>query len=568
MSRCFYLSFAAVAMSALLLAGCRTTPATGAKRDPQTAAEAVVPRQGGRAAEDSLARRAKAHAHYAAGVVHDLNDERDLALEEFFKAAQANPADEGLTVEISRRLVQNKQPEKALELLLPAASRPKASGAIFARLGFIYAQLGQNEKAIEANRMAIKKMPRALAGYQNLFLIYLQTKQPEAALKVLEEAANQSDPDAEFLIGLGGLYATYASQFPSQREAIHAKGLKVLTRVSERKLQTSNLRLKLADGFHLFGDTEQAAKIYLDVLKRAGDLPILRENIRAKLTDIYLRAHDRKRATEQLEAIVREDPSNAQAYYHLGSIAYEENRWAEAVENLKKAILFNSDFAQAYYDLAVAQIALGKTGDALATLDRARAKFSSNFVQEYLSGLAHDRQKNYAAAVNYFTTAEVIAQATDTNRLSSGFYFQVGAAFERKGDHAQAAKYFEKCLALAPDFPEALNYLGYMWAEQGEHLDQARAMIERALKAEPQSAAYLDSMGWVLYKLKQPKEALDYILKAVAVSEEPDATLYDHLGDIYAALNETNKAREAWQKSVSIEPNEQVKQKLEAPKTE
>lgn len=340
----------------------------------------------------------------------------------------------------------------------------------------------------------------------------------------------------------------------------------MLGRIKDSRLETPQLQLKLADGFYLFGDTEKATAIYLDLLKHADDLPMLRDNVRAKLANIYLRASDRKRAVEQLEAIVRDDPSNAQAYYFLGSIASEENRWADAVESLKKVILFNPEFEQAHYDLASAQIALGNTGDALATLDRARTRFSSSFVLEYLLGMAHNQQKNYVEAVNHFTTAEVIAQATETNRLTYGFYFQVGATLERKGDREQAVKYFEKCLKLSPDFPEALNYLGYMWAERGENLEKAREMIERALKAEPKSAAYLDSMGWVLYKLNQPKEALDYILKAVAASDEQDATLYDHLGDIYDALKQTEKAREAWQKSLAVEKNDAVQKKLDAAK--
>jgi Tfp pilus assembly protein PilF len=94
-------------------------------------------------------------------------------------------------------------------------------------------------------------------------------------------------------------------------------------------------------------------------------------------------------------------------------------------------------------------------------------------------------------------------------------------------------------------------------------LEQARDLIGKAVKLEPKNAAYLDSMGWVLYKLSKPKEALDYLLKAVELSDEPDATVYDHLGDIYAALNQRDKAREAWQKSVSLEANEEVKKKLE-----
>ena len=107
-----------------------------------------------------------------------------------------------------------------------------------------------------------------------------------------------------------------------------------------------------------------------------------------------------------------------------------------------------------------------------------------------------------------------------------------------------------------------------MWAERGENLEPAREMIERALKAEPKSAAYLDSMGWVLYKLNQPKEALDYILKAVAASDDEDATIYDHLGDIYAALKQMDKAHEAWRKSLSVEKSDAVQKKLDAERIE
>jgi predicted negative regulator of RcsB-dependent stress response len=66
----------------------------------------------------------------------------------------------------------------------------------------------------------------------------------------------------------------------------------------------------------------------------------------------------------------------------------------------------------------------------------------------------------------------------------------------------------------------------------------------------------------VLYKLHQPKPALEYALKALQYSEEEDATLYDHVGDIYAALGEKDKARQSWNKSLSLEPNDAVRKKL------
>jgi tetratricopeptide (TPR) repeat protein len=568
MNRRRLLVLAIYGLSALLWAGCQTAPKDHSQRGTKYASEMAATNLNERVAERELARRAKAQAHYATAIIHDVNEEREKAMEEFVLAARANPDDEALTLEVTRRLLPNKKSEQALELLLAAAARPQASGAIFARLGLVYAQLGRIEKAIEANRTAIKKSPLEIAGYQNLFLNYIQASRPDDALKVLDDAAKQPDAAPDFLIGLAELYASYALQFPTQREAINAKGLKLLGRIKEFKLPTPQQRLKLGDGFNLFGDSERAAELYLDVLKRSSDEPLLQKVVRLKLADIYLRTNDRKSAIEQLEAIVREDPANVQAQYQLGRLAYEEERWADSVDYLRKVLVFNPDFEQAHYDLAAAQIGQGNTSDALATLDRARARFRSNFVLEYLLATAYTQAKNYAEAVNRYTAAEVIAQATETNRLNHGFYFQVGAALERKGDRVQAAKYFEKSLALSPDFDEALNYLGYMWAEHGENLERARDLIARALKAEPDNPAYLDSMGWVLFKLNQPRDALGYLLKAVDESEEPDATIYDHLGDVYAALKEIDKAREAWRKSLAVEANEQVQKKLDAARTD
>jgi Tfp pilus assembly protein PilF len=89
-------------------------------------------------------------------------------------------------------------------------------------------------------------------------------------------------------------------------------------------------------------------------------------------------------------------------------------------------------------------------------------------------------------------------------------------------------------------------------------------LIGQAVQIQPKNGAYLDSMGWVFYRLKRYDEALKYELQAVQNLEEPDPSVYDHLGDIYTALNQIGKAREAWQKSLKIEPSEEIRKKLEA----
>ncbi len=538
----------------LLVAGCSSAP--GRKRTPQGEnAAAALKRE--KENERSVQRRTEAHAHYAAGVIREMNNDPKGALEEYCQAALLDPDDESLILEVSRRLLQSKQPERALEIVKRAVAQPDASGQLYARLGLIYSQLGKPEPAIAANREAIKKSPGSLDGYQNLFLNYLHNKQPREALSTLDEAARQPGVEADFLVSLAELYMSVGAQAPAEKDSAKTKALAALNRAAKLGPVTPLLRLKLADGFNLLGDSAKAAQLYLEVLKQPPDLPLIDERVRANLTNIYLRASDHRRAVEQLQAILRDDPTNPQAHYYLGELALEDKKPAEAAEHFSKTLLLAPELETAYYSLALAQIDLNKGREALATLDKARQKFAPNFVMEFYTALAYSREKSYAEALQHFVAAEVIAKATHPNQLNEGFYFEFGATCERKGDYDQAEKYFEKSLQLAPEFAGAMNYLGYMWAEHGLKLEKARELIEQAIKVEPKNAAYLDSMAWVLFKLNQPKEALPYALKAAELSEQPDATVYDHLGDIYAALKEPGKAREFWRKSLALEPNEE-----------
>ncbi len=545
----------AISLVCMILASCATPHSAKISSDPIAEPDPKDIRQ--------LQALAESHAHFAAAIIHEVNEQSAAAFKEYFLAAKLNSTDAELLAEVSNRLIEGRQFERALQVLKWAVALADVDNMTFVRLGFVYAQLGENEKSIEANREAIRRLPKLLALRQNLYLNHLSAKQPEAALAVLNEAAAEPDTDAEFLANLAELYASLARQFPDQRLAARGKALEILNRASTQSPLPVPVQLKLGDGFNLLGDKNSAAKMYLEVLDRASPTSPLQEILRSKLVDIFLRGGDLVRATEQIKAILRDNPKNAAAHYFLGSIAFEEKRWSDAIESFSNAIGANPAIEQAHYDLASAHIAAGHGDKAAKTLDAARERFEAKFPLEFLTGLAWHEQKQYEKALASFSAAEKIALAGETNRLNAGFYFQMGAASERAGKFADAEKYFERSIALAPKNAEAMNYLGYMWAERGENLTRAYDLIEAALKLEPDNDAFLDSMGWVLFKLGDFPGATEYLLKAIAKLEKPDATVYDHLGDAYAAVKALDKARDAWAKSVSIEPNEAVQKKLD-----
>ena len=100
-----------------------------------------------------------------------------------------------------------------------------------------------------------------------------------------------------------------------------------------------------------------------------------------------------------------------------------------------------------------------------------------------------------------------------------------------------------------PNNASALNYYGYMLADQGVRLDEATGFIKRALAEDPNNAAYLDSMGWAYFKENNISEAEDWLRKAVS-RESHDPTMLSHLGDVYAKDGKDSLAEAQWEKSL------------------
>ena len=551
----------AVAITALgTLCGCATT----AKKTTVTPIPPVDDGQRAPLTKEETEKRIEALARFAAGVSGELREQSDEALEHFQRSVLADPANEPLAIDVARRLLRKKEVDKAIAVLEKSAARPEASGFVDALLGIAFLQAGKHDPAIAASRKAITKLPHSLIGYQNLAQIYLQTKQPKEALAVLDEAAALPAPELNFLLELGEAYRSHVASQPRDFELVKPKLMTVLESVTKLQPKSQSLIFRLAELLSFAGEYKRSAELYVKLLERFPNQALLRNRI----VELYLKANDLKAAQTQLDALVREQPTNPLAHYFLGAIAAEQRDWDKAAEYYQRTIQLNEgakqNFEPVYYDLAGVYISKDRPAEGLKILEKARAKFKNNFLLEFYSGLAHGRLKDHAASIKHLTAAELLARRDEPERLTPLFYFQVGTAHERHKDFKQAEFYFRESLKLAPDFAEALNYLGYMWAERGENLSEARVMIARALKLEPENAAFLDSMAWVLFKLNLPAEALEYQLKALRHQKEPDATLHDHLGDIYAALKQHDKARDQWQHALTIEPSEAIQQKLKA----
>jgi tetratricopeptide (TPR) repeat protein len=154
--------------------------------------------------------------------------------------------------------------------------------------------------------------------------------------------------------------------------------------------------------------------------------------------------------------------------------------------------------------------------------------------------------------------------------------FLRGSTYERQKKYDQAEETFRKVIATDPQNAAVLNYLGYMLADRGTKLDEALIMIKKAVELEPANGAYLDSLGWAYYRLGKYELAEDNLMKA-SQRLGTDPTVQDHLGDLYQktgrlklAAAHWERAVNEWNRTVSAEVDTdslmQVTQKLESAK--
>ncbi len=129
-------------------------------------------------------------------------------------------------------------------------------------------------------------------------------------------------------------------------------------------------------------------------------------------------------------------------------------------------------------------------------------------------------------------------------------------AYVNQGNFAKGEAELEILLQRFPDDPGPNNDLGYLYAEQGKNLEKAESMIRKALSEDPNRMAYLDSLGWVLFKRGKAKEALEPMQRAVERMKSEveqggnaDATVLEHLGDVYFQLHDVDKAVDVWKEA-------------------
>jgi tetratricopeptide (TPR) repeat protein len=462
-----------------------------------------------------------------------------------------------MTMLMARLYLRSGRAAEARPLLEDLLHRSPSSAEAVDLLASVYEDEGRYDDAIALFEPLVENMPTRASLYQRIGLLDLEAGHAKEAVAALE-TADRLDP------GNPAALLLLVQAYDGADDVDSA--LSTCNRLLAIQPDDLEARFHHARLLRRSGDTAAARREFEDLILKAGEIKDQDERVGTMLTLAWaqvgvlaLSTRDWHAAEQALEEAVRRarDPRPdvlrllARAHLEAGHFDAAGTTVADGIRRFPDDL----DLKALAGEVRLAQ------GDEIggSALFRGLIDSEGGSVESFISVTeALMRQKRYAEADQVLRDS--LRRHPDDDRL----LFARGAALERLGRGTQAERILGRAVEVNPKNAMALNYLGYMLADSGRRLGDSLAYVERALALEPDNPAYLDSLGWALFKLARYAPAEEK-LRAALRYDGSDPAIREHLGDLLIATGRTEEAVKAWQAALECgheEPN-RVLEKME-----
>ncbi len=414
-------------------------------------------------------------------------------------------------------------------------------------LAFIFHKMKQQDKLITIFEEALKKTRNNYFIYVNLGTAYLINKKYNSARKNLHRATELKPEQIEPKIGLIKAIKKLEKNKKNKDEIINLYN-EILS------ITPSNIfiLIELSYFYHENGYIEKSDNTFKGILEEWN---INKRKI-TSLLHKYVQNKDFKKADFLSSKI-----SKATGDYFItmiyGELLKRNNFTKKALEIYSMVKKDSKFFPEAISAKAIIYEKNKNTKKAVSILEAAIKVKKNNPLLIITLGNIYENIKNYKKAF------QIYKKGIETEPGKKWlFYYKMGVTSDKSGKKDMTIKYMKKVLELSPDNPDALNYLGYTYADMGINLEKARTLIKKALSIKKNNAYIIDSLGWVTFKLGENEKALKLLKKANSIKKN-NPTILEHIGDVYREMKNFQKAKKYYRKSLEKDPeNKNIQKKV------
>lgn len=523
---------------------------------------------------------------------------------------------------LSRMNTYKRDLEGAISEMQYAVGKDPDSAYLKYNLALLYLASGENERAIQQLREAIDTDPDYVPPYKVLGKLYATSEREDyrgRAEEILRKCVELDPEDYESNLLLGVYYIdnnNYEEAKKYLRRSIDIKpsdiksyfylgevlsdqgklneAEKIYGEILEIDPDNYSTLVTLAVIYENLGNNGKAESYYRKLLKYYPDNPLVYQEygsflyrngrsadavlqfenaevldssdtgIKLKLGILYLENGEYTEAMNKYNYVLQDEPENDTARYYKG-IALSR------VGNVREAgIMFGSIGEESdYYTNSIIQLALirekeGEIGKAAELLESRLEKYPDNQDLVNYLGQIYRKKNNFSRAILLYE--DYLEKYPESEQI----IYSLAVTHFYNGSENLSISVMKSLLDINPDHADALNFIGYTYADMGANLDEAEMMIRKALELSPDSGYIVDSLGWLYYQRGQYDKAMELIERASGMTPD-DAVIKEHLGDVYLQKNNKIDALKSYRRALELlesgdmEPTErdELKKRLE-----
>jgi tetratricopeptide (TPR) repeat protein len=409
-----------------------------------------------------------------------------------------------------------------------------AEESVFLRLGDIYLEENDLDNAFRVYSILVEKYPDSYAGHFYLGKIYSIREEYDKAEEHIKQTMALLPGLEEPRYELADIY---------KRKGRIEDAIEIYRDVVENNADNIYAALELGILYHQNGYPEKARMIFNDIgLGKSGDSRLFRI-----IGQDYLDAERIEEAKVILEGVLETAAEKSGIYYLLGIALSGTGEREDAISNFLNVGEASTFYIRARIQAALLYQELGKLDDAIEQMNTVIEQQSDNQDLYMFLALFYEEKEAYENASKTFK------EGLRLNEKNVQMNFRLGMVYDKMGERKKCIEQMKKVINLEPLHVNALNYLGYTYADMSIHLDEAEKMILTALKQKPDDGYITDSLGWVYYKKGDFEQAAEHLERAVQLVPD-DPTIREHLGDLYNKMAQPQKALDAYRRSLMLNP--------------
>ena len=439
-------------------------------------------------------------------------------------------------------LSDNKKYKEAASIFKTLAKHNNHNEELYFDWAYFLVKANDTDQALKVYEIIEEKFGVNYESSKRKHALYSAMKKEEKAIQSLEELIKEYPTEVDFQ----HMLADYYLELDEQEEAD-----KIFKRILEINPDDPRANLSVAESLKVAGKDSE----YLKSIQPLYENPEI--SIDTKIHELFpyvMKAEPNgdpamnKELLNLSKILTEVHPGNAKSYSIYGDFLNNTGNQKEALVEYEKALALDDSKFSLWQYMLVVNYELQNYDQLVKRSEDAMDLFPNQPLVYYMNGLGYNAKGEYNEGIG--SLKQALMMSGDNGELKAQIHTEMGNVYNEMKKYKDSDAAFEAALNLNSDNPYVLNNYGYFLSVREEKLEKAEKMSAKANELSPNSPAYQDTYGWILYKLNRFEDAKTWIGKAMKNGGEDDAEILEHYGDILFKLNDISGAVNYWQKAL------------------